>query len=318
MNGDRVANRAAAELIRGRLQPESRVLVLGAGGWFGSTLLDLLAESASEDNVLALTGRPRRLTIGRQTWDMGGWDWDTIVRFAPSLVVNCAFLTRERVEQIGHERYVAENTELTSRFLRTLSLPSVRAAVTVSSGAAVGSLPDIPDIELNPYGHLKRKEEILSRDAAAEHGVTLALCRAWSVSGPLVQRPRDYAFSDLILQSAEGRIRIRSSHEVWRRYVGVDDLLAVCVSLAVGGWTGEVDSGGELVEIAELAERVVAELRPGTQIERPALDASLPPDRYHSDDVSWNQACQLLEHSAASLEEQIRATAAGIVEARKR
>jgi nucleoside-diphosphate-sugar epimerase len=235
------------------------VLVLGAGGWFGSTFLDLLAQSAGETALLALTGRPRRLTAGRQTWDLGGWDWETIERFAPTLVVNCAFLTRERVEQIGYERYVAENTELTSRFLRTLSLPSIRAAVTVSSGAAVESLPDIPDIELNPYGHLKRKEEILPRDAAAEHGVALALCRAWSVSGLLVQRPRDYAFSDLILQATEGRIRIRAPHEVWRRYAGVDDLLAVCASLAVDGWTGEVDSGGELVEIGELTERVIAE-----------------------------------------------------------
>ena len=294
------------------------MLVLGAGGWFGSTLLALLAQSAGETALLALTGRPRRLTAGRQTWDLGGWDWETIERFEPTLVVNCAFLTRERVEQIGYERYVAENTELTSRFLRTFSLPSVRAAVTVSSGAAVESLPDLPDIERNPYGHLKRKEEILSREAAAEQDVALALCRAWSVSGPLVQRPRDYAFSDLILQATEGRIRIRASHEVWRRYVGVDDLLAVCASLAVDGWTGEVDSGGELVEIGEFAERVVAELRPGTQIERARLDAAQPPDHYHSDDATWNQACQLLEHSAASLEEQIRATAAGIVEARKR
>lgn len=287
--------------------------MLGAGGWFGSTLLDLLAESVGEPSVLALTGRPRRLTVGRQTWDLGGWNWDTIECFAPTLVVNCAFLTRERVEQVGRERYVAENTELTSRFLRTLTLPSVRAAVTVSSGAALESLPGIPDLELNPYGHLKRKEEILSRDAAAEHGVALALCRAWSVSGPLIQRPRDYAFSDLILQAAEGRIRIRASHEVWRRYVGVDDLLAVCVSLAGEGWTGEVDSGGEPVEIAELAERVVAELCPGAPVERPALDGS-PPDHYHSDGVSWDQACQVLEHTAASLEGQIRATAAVIAE----
>lgn len=309
---------AAAQLLGTRLGAKDRVLVLGAGGWFGSTLLGLLADSAPETALLALTGRPRRLTVGGHAWNLGGWDWDTIASFAPSFVFNCAFLTRERVEQIGYERYVAENTELTSRFLRTLSLPSIRAAVTVSSGAAVESLPDIPDIELNPYGHLKRKEEILSREAAAEQDVALALCRAWSVSGPLVQRPRDYAFSDLILQATEGRIHIRASHQVWRRYVGVDDLLAVCASLAVDGWTGEVDSGGELVEIGELAERVVAELRPGTQIERARLDAAQPPDHYHSDGATWNQACQLLEHSAASLEEQIRATAAGIVEARKR
>jgi len=59
-------NRAAADLVRGRLRPESRVLVLGAGGWFGSTLLDLIARSGCGADVLALTGRPRRLAAGEQ------------------------------------------------------------------------------------------------------------------------------------------------------------------------------------------------------------------------------------------------------------
>jgi len=123
-----------------------------------------------------------------------------------------------------------------------------------------------------------------------------------------VTRPRDYAFSDLILQAAEGRVGIRAAHEVWRRYVGVDDLLAVCVSLAIEGWSGDVDSGGPLVELGDLAALVVAELNPGAEIERPSLDDS-PPDRYHSDDQSWQRACRHLNHVPASLEQQINATA---------
>jgi nucleoside-diphosphate-sugar epimerase len=302
-----LVHRAAARLLRKRLGPEDRVLVLGAGGWFGSTLLALLAESATEARVLGLTRLPRRVTVGRHSWDLGGWDWDTVTGFAPSLLLNCAFLTRERVEQTGLKDYVADNVVLTSRFLRTIGLPSVRGALTVSSGAAVDS-SGIPDVELNPYGHLKRAEEILSRDVAAAHDVPLVVSRAWSVSGPLVQRPRDYAFSDLILQVAAGPIQVRAAHEVWRRYVGADDLLAVCLSLAIDGWTGVVDSGGELVEIGDLAKRV-AELRPGTQIERPALDGS-PPDRYHSDGQSWSDACRRVKHTEASVEEQIRAVSA--------
>jgi nucleoside-diphosphate-sugar epimerase len=308
VNGDRVANRAAAELIRGRLQPESRVLVLGAGGWFGSTLLDLIAGSGCDADVLALTGRPRRLTVGEHECELRGWDWELVADFSPSLVVNCAFLTRERVQEAGYERYVAENVVLSSRFERTLALPSVCAAVTISSGAAIAEGSRVPDAETNPYGHLKRVEEIVSRAEAKAQDVALVVCRAWSVSGPFVTRPRDYAFSDLILQAGEGRVGIRAAHEVWRRYVGVDDLLAVCLSLAAEGWSGDVDSGGPLVELGDLAVSIVAELNPGAEIERPPLDGS-PPDRYHSDDRSWRQACRHLNHAPASLEQQVRATA---------
>jgi nucleoside-diphosphate-sugar epimerase len=188
----------------------------------------------------------------------------------------------------------------------------VRAAVTVSSGAAVTGASELPDAETNPYGYLKRVEEILSRSVAGAHEVALVVCRAWSVSGPFVTRPRDYAFSDLILQAAEGRVEIRAAHEVWRRYVGVDDLLAVCVSLALEGWSGDVDSGGPLVEIGELAGQIVAQLHPGARIDRPPLDGSTA-DRYHSDDHSWQQACRRLNHLPASLGEQIRAAAMVVV-----
>ena len=312
MIGDRAVDSAAANLIQGRLGPESRVLVLGAGGWFGSTFLDLIAGSGCGADVLALTGRPRQLAVGGHEWELRGWDWGLVESFEPSLVVNCAFLTRERADEVGYERYVAENVALSSRFLRTLTLPSVHAAVTISSGAAVAAASELPDAETNPYGYLKRVEEILSRSVAGAYEVALVICRAWSVSGPFVTRPRDYAFSDLILQASEGRVAIRAAHEVWRRYVGVDDLLAVCVSLAVDGWSGDVDSGGPLVELGELAARIVAELSPGVEIERPPPDGS-PPDRYHSDGESWQRACRRLNHVPAPLKQQIRTTAKVVV-----
>jgi nucleoside-diphosphate-sugar epimerase len=299
-----VVRPAAAALLDRRLSPASRVLVLGAGGWFGSTMLALLGSSAAE--VIGWTGRPRHVTIGGRAWELGGWEWAAVARLEPTVVVNCAFLTRERVEQEGFERYVAENGVLTSRFCRTLTLPSVRAAVTVSSGAAVAA--DALDVEANPYGQLKWAEEVLSRNVAERHDVALVVCRAWSVSGPLVLRPRDYAFSDLVLQAAAGTIGIKAAHEVWRRYVGVDELLAVCVSLALDGWSGDVESGGPLVELSDLAQTIAAVLAPGVRIERPDPDGSAP-DRYHSDGRSWDEACERVSYVPAPLEEQIRVTA---------
>ncbi len=243
---------------------------------------------------------------------LGGWDWERVEAFAPSLVVKCAFLTRERVEQAGFAHYVAENVTLSARFLRTLALGSVRGAVTVSSGAAVAPEPGVPDLETNPYAQLKWSEEILSRAVASAHGVALVVCRAWSVSGPHVTRPRDYAFSELILQAAGGEIQIRAAHEVWRRYAAVEDLLAVCIALASDGASETVESGGELVELGGLARRVVAELAPGIPVGRATPDGS-PADRYHSDGRSWEQACRRLRYEPASLEHQIGATAAALI-----
>ncbi len=302
----------AARLLGERLDVETRVLVLGAGGWFGSTALALLGDARASGPLLALTGRPRTLELASRSWVLEGWDWEQVERFAPSLVVNCAFLTRERVAELGHDRYLAENLLLSSRFLRVLTLPSVRGALTVSSGAAALPHAAPPDVELNPYGYLKWCEEILAAEVAAARSVALVVCRTWSVSGSLVTRPHDYAFSDLILQASAGRVEIRAAHEVWRRYVGADDLLAVSLADALDGVSHRVESGGQLVELGELARAVVECVRPGSAIERPAPDGS-DADRYHSDNRSWSERCARLGYVPATLEEQIDATAAGLL-----
>jgi nucleoside-diphosphate-sugar epimerase len=302
---------AAAELLGARLDATARILLLGAGGWFGRTFLELVERSGSGARILPLTGRARTVAVGGRDWELGAWDWRRIFDFEPTLVVNCAFLTREKLPELGYDRYVAENVRLSGRFLATLGIASVRAAVTVSSGAAVDAATGMPDAETDPYGYLKWSEEVVSRSLSEANGIALAVCRAWSVSGALVGRPHDYAFSDLVLQAASGRLDVRAAHEVWRRYVSVDDLLAVCSALALDGWSGAVDSGGPLVEIGELAAAVAAELAPGAPIARPEPSGAAA-DRYHSDDASWQEACARLGFRPNLLDEQIRTVAAAL------
>jgi len=299
---------AAARLLRERLDASSRVLVLGAGGWFGSTALDLLADAATGAQLLALTGRPRWSVVNGRRWRLSGWDTGAVVRFAPTHVVNCAFLTRDLVASRSRERYISDNVKLSARFLQTLELPSLRAAVTVSSGAALAATAGLPELETEPYGYLKRVEELLAHAVAAERAVPVTVCRAWSVTGPFVTRPREYAFSDLVAQAGEGSLRLRSAHQVWRRYVGVDELLGVALALAHDGSSGTLESGGPLVELGELALLVAHELAVEERVERPAPNGQ-PADHYHSDGSSWREACRRLGYLPATLEEQIRGVA---------
>jgi nucleoside-diphosphate-sugar epimerase len=284
-----------------------RVLLLGAGGWFGRTTLELLHTHWPAWPVLALTGRPRVITLGGRTIQLGGWEHAAAEEWRPTLVINCAFLTRDRVKDLGTDEFVAANTRLTDRFLETLALDSVRSGITVSSGAACTTDGHAPALADNPYGHLKWREEDLSRGLAVASEKTLVIARAWSVSGPHVGRPRAYAFSDLIVQAHEGRVQVRAPHLVWRRYVSVHDLMRVSVMRLLDSWSGTIDSGGPLVEIGGLARRVVSLINRTATVELADRDGS-PEDRYHSDNASWVSACQATGLSEMSLDQQILAT----------
>ncbi len=224
------------------------------------------------------------------------------------MVVNCAFLTREKVRDLGPDAYGALNRELTERFVRTIELPSVGSVVTISSGAAWTPDGGSPDPAVNLYGHLKWHEEVSTESAATKAGKHAVICRAWSVSGPYVGRPRDYAFSDIVAQALVGDVTLSARHLVWRRYVDVADLLAVAVGHALGGRSGMFDSGGELVELGELAELAISILRPGARVHRETASGDAD-DHYHSDNASWESRCAALGRVPLPLREQIRLTA---------
>ena len=93
----------------------------------------------------------------------------------------------------------------------------------------------------------------------------------------------------MIQDANAGAIRIMARRRVFRRYVVAEELLAL--GIAEGGvGPATIESGGELVEMAELAARIAAVVRPDAVItrarstsrpgslplRRPGLGAALP------------------------------------------
>lgn len=268
------------------LSPSDRVLVTGATGWFGRTFQCLVPDHPA---VLALSSSGEGTT---ERWS------DQMVRdFRPTVVANFAFLTRDLQSAGSTEEFISTNRSLTRQFLFALDQPSVRRALTVSSGAVL----DLSDW----YGQLKAAEEeaCLARLSPAKEIVVI---RAYSVSGPFVRRAQAYALSDFVSQAEHGNIHINAEQPSFRRYTSVSDLLRVALLMANQGWSGILESGGELVEMQDLAEVVRREVNPAAVITRVPL-VSTTPQVYASDDSSWRFACRQVSLDPQTLEEQVRA-----------
>ncbi|MCV7408070.1 nucleoside-diphosphate sugar epimerase [Mycobacterium florentinum] len=287
-----------------------RILITGASGWLGRTALDLLAPLGLP--TLALASRARIIRVADREIECREWDPAEVAAFAPTVVLDCAFLTRDRVAGMPLGEYVAVNRGLTDQLVYATELAGVRLALTLSSGAAVyphdaldGSLED------NPYGYLKREAEQRLARAAGERGVVSVVARAWSISGAHVQNPRNYALASMIQAADSGAIRITARRPVFRRYVLAEELLALGIAEGgVGSCT--IESGGELVEMGELASRVAQAVRPDASISRDTVDAGNP-DRYHSDGKDWESRCQKWQFGSVPLDRQIEITARGVL-----
>jgi nucleoside-diphosphate-sugar epimerase len=291
----------AAALATKSIRPDDRVLIIGAPGWFGRTTLALLADMDASQ-VLAVGTRQRQIRVGERTWGVGVMSPEAALSFDPTVVLNYAFLTREKWSEESDDEYRAVNLRLINQFATYVQGPSVRSAITVSSGAV-----HFP--ASNPYGFLKMREEQIAGVLATPSRAVVTI-RAWSVSGPFVQRPRDYLFSDLLMQAIGGVIRVRAERAVMRRYVGVDDLVAIALAEASAGLSGTIDSGGPLIEAGQLADAIAGVT--GASVAPRHVRPGNPADVYASDDTSWGAAIARHDYKAADIVEQIQRTLVGL------
>jgi nucleoside-diphosphate-sugar epimerase len=295
------------------LDEQDRILLIGATGWFGRTALRLLAPFSND--VLPIASRARTLETAQGHLEVYAWDFARIVEFQPTLILDSAFLTRGLLGSIPAEEFIHQNQLLSDRLLAATGISSVKRVISVSSGAAIypAGVEQQPVIE-NPYGVLKLNLERRLLRQAEESGFNVVIPRAWSVSGPEVQSPKSYAFSDLILQARTGQVRISAQNNVWRRYTAADDLLSVAFALSSAG-SRIFSSGGELVEIGQLARLVVSEVGGASILkERILRGGQGDSDDYHSDGTEWQSVCDELQFSPKNLTEQISATNFGLLD----
>lgn len=289
----------AHKLVSKCVKSSDRVLILGYNGWFGSSASELLARTGAQ--ILGSNSKGLKM-ISDGPKHVFASTFQGCKEFEPTIVIDSAFLTREKIQVLGTEAYISMNKTLMQQGLEISELNSVERFIGISSGAAKGPLNSTPAALLeDPYGALKSEYEYLLMTSNLRVRERSVLLRAWSMSGPHVRNPELFALFDLIKQSKSRIMRIRSNAHVYRRYSDVEDLLTVGLASMTGGST--VESGGELVEIGELA-RIIREVLGSTaEIHREVTSSE--DDRYYSDGNTWTQAASRVGLSPKTLREQI-------------
>lgn len=285
------------------LTSEDRVLVLGASGWFGSTAVEIAQEKGA--TIMVRTSRGSR-TLGSDTELEAVKEFQACITFEPSVVIDCAFETRHKISSYGSREYLRINSELMNQAFKLQRLSSVRRFIGISSGAA---LPYLNNPGLNPsidlYGFQKAHYEKMLNSKRSGNRRNTVLLRPWSMSGKHCKNPGIYALFDFISQSRGESISIKSDTLVYRRYTDVDDFLRVGLMAPIGEEV--IESGGELVELAELASTVIETLGSKAVIDRKNTPHGI--HSYHSDNVSWTSMSHITGFQPKSLREQIKVSA---------
>ena len=195
-----------------------------------------------------------------------------------ALVIHLAYLTKEKVEQIGERQFIDTNLAIDDRLLTALGEGRPQAVFVASSGAAALAAEGR---DRHPYGLAKLRQEDRLLAWGANAGVPVLAGRIWNIAGPYMNKVGSYALGNMLTQARTGeQIRIQAAVPVFRSFLHVADL-ADLVLLALSesvGRPGPTDlCGAEALEMGDIAAQVavLAGLGEGA-ITRPAVNWMQP------------------------------------------
>jgi hypothetical protein len=165
-------------------------------------------------------------------------------------------------------------------------------------------------LQENPYAAQKRIYESRMSEIVGALDCDISVARVWSVTGSYCTKPDSFAFTDLIAQAKLGLVEVKAKRPVYRRYCAIEDVLALAMLSNELRSHSIFSTGGELIELGDLAKKVVELVNPNAEVRR-QIDSALASDDYYSDSKDWGELLQAANLAKDSISDQVTRVADG-------
>jgi nucleoside-diphosphate-sugar epimerase len=294
-----------------RINSLNRIVVFGASGWLGRECISLLSSNLQKNfssKVVLIGSSNRSIKVNQQNYEITSID-DLGHQKNVDLVIDLAFITQEKLEQLGETQYIHLNQELRRKIHDFIYESKPEYVYFSSSGAADIDFMNVTKSNSKKiYGELKLASETELKEISQDLDCNLLINRIWSVTGLQMQDYSKYAIGNFISQTlSTNEIKINSSDQVLRSYIDAEDLFKVCFNeLFLNKYT-LLNSGGFQTTLFDLASLVLKVLGSSTA-QIPNLIKKDSGDDYVSKDFKLNEFALKQGLKLQSLEDQIRNT----------
>lgn len=281
--------------------------VNGASGWLGKTTLNVLQDLRIDPSgILAISSSSQTVSVNTETYKCANQN-DLLTGSKIELFVHTAFITREHYQKLGEKLYVELNTEIIEQTIRALEKSPPKSIVFISSGICKDHrILQSRDRSYEVYRNLKTIEAERFREFAANNNTVLVEGMLFSATGKHMNSPTSYAIGNIINQALRGDVELSSSSLVYRRYCDAGQFMGLLVEYALDGRAVQIESGGILQEMHELAANCLDFLGLEREIFRSGkFSEGALEDHYYSEFNTFENSLAELGESPFPIIEQI-------------
>jgi len=298
-----------------------KIFVTGATGWIGRTFLHELQSIigpdefsrtvyafASRSNILQSTNYPlnEKINVPVQALSKlndysGGQN---------ILLFHSAFLTKDRIQYYGTNRFIELNQYITNTVSTFLESCKESRLISISSGAAANSERKEEKSAItasDPYGYLKLKEERqLSQITDTQ------VLRIYALTGRYIRDPKTFAIGDLLIKALKKeRLTINSEYPVVRSYVSATDVAKWSLRWLLSNDRPNIPIGAtsHITTLSALADMIAKLYCLPPPIIKPFIRA---PDSYCCSPIIFEKMLRKYGIKPLSLIDQILDTAEGL------
>jgi nucleoside-diphosphate-sugar epimerase len=291
------------------------IAILGASGWIGRECVYLLNSLIGKDfhkKVVLISSSSKNFRVGQNSFQTVSIN-DQLKIENIDLLIDFAFLTQDKMLNLGQKAYVELNQNLNKDKETLINRFKPKYIYYASSGAADRSvLLRTSSDSKRIYGELKIEAEESLLDISKVIGSKLLLNRIWSLSGKFMLEPNKYAIGNFITQAMNSRkICINSSDQVFRSYIDANDLLKLCLGHLLEGNSGLLNSGGHRTSFLDLAKMIYLEFKIREELNPNLIVKNLEED-YYSPNDDLNIISNRYNFELQDIRKQIRNTVLAI------